>query len=460
MSAPHWQRVQHEIDSFPATIRALPVIGQWDAGKLREQLESRYQFNSPIPLDSLTAEVIDLLRTGMVHITHPRYFGLFNPSVREASVVADTLAALYNPQLAAWSHAPAVQELERLTLQALGAQLGMDTDALSAAFTSGGAESNLTAVLAAIAHRFPESASSGLTSIGKRLALYVSTEAHHSFVKIARMTGLGTNAVREVPVTTAFTMDVAALRDMIDRDARDGWTPLVIVATAGTTGTGVIDPLGDIADVAEQCDAWFHVDAAWGGAACMGSEELRKRLDVSRADSVTWDAHKWLFVPMGAGMFFCRHPDAVERAFAINTSYMPPAPSDLTRDPYATTAQWSRRAIGLKVFMALAELGIDGYARLIEHQVEMGDLLRARLRAEGWIVVNDTPLPLVCFTHRDIRDGRITTRQLLDRIYQRGNVWISEVIAGGKERVLRACITSFATMPEDVEALIAELRER
>jgi glutamate/tyrosine decarboxylase-like PLP-dependent enzyme len=163
---------------------------------------------------------------------------------------------------------------------------------------------------------------------------------------------------------------------------------------------------------------------------------------------------------MGAGMFFCRHPDAVGRAFAVTTSYMPQPETDTaTVDAYVTTAQWSRRAIGLKVFMALAELGAEGYAAQIMHQARMGDLLREQLAADGWLVVNATKLPVVCFTHADIRAGAFTSRDLLDVIYRRNRVWISDVIVSTGEQVLRACITSFATTPDDIGFLIAELAQ-
>src|SRR5260370_20909131 len=121
-----------------------------------------------------------------------------------------------------------------------------------------------------------------------------------------------------------------------------------------------------------------------------------------------------------------------------------------------TTVQGSRRAMGLKVFMSVAERGRDGLAEQIDHQARMGDRLRSKLIKAGWMIVNDTPLPLVCFTHDDIREGRRTTSDILQAIYARGNVWISDVVLGGQERVLRACITSFRTDEEHLEVLINE----
>ena len=452
-----WDQLIDEIDQFTAEGRDFPVLQQVTPTEVRSYLEKRFTFQSPIPLDELSKDVMRLMRDWNIHVTHPRYFGLFNPSVRPAGVIADTLVAVYNPQLAAWSHAPAANEIEQLTLHTFTRALGLNPTDVLANFTSGGAEANFSAVLAALIHRFPTYAELGLAGIGSSPVIYLTSESHHSFVKIARMAGLGTNALQEVPLTDRYILDVDALRHQIDSDIERGRRPLMVVGTAGTTGGGLIDPLPQIADLADRFGLWFHVDAAWGGSAIL-SPALKPALSgIERADSVTWDAHKWLSVPMGAGMFFCRHPEAVKRAFAISTSYMPTTAGEGTLDPYTTTMQWSRRMIGLKVFMTLAELGLEGYRQLIERQAAMGDLLRERLRQTGWLICNETPLPVICFSHPDIRGGRLTTSEILATIYTRGRVWISEVVLGGRERVLRACITSFRTDEEDIECLVEEL---
>jgi glutamate/tyrosine decarboxylase-like PLP-dependent enzyme len=452
-----WKQLIDEIDGFTNEVRDLPISRHVTPAEIRSELESRYHFDKPIPLETLTADVSRLLRNWNLHVTHPRYFGLFNPSVRQAGIVADALVALYNPQLAAWSHAPAANEIERLTLGTFARAMGHDAETTLANFTSGGAEANLSAVLAALIQHFPGAAESGLARLPSRPAIYLTSESHHSFVKIARMTGLGTNALHEVSTTKAYTLDGEALIQRIEADRKAGWSPLMVVGTAGTTGAGLIDPLPQLAEIAERFGLWFHVDAAWGGSAVLSSR-LRPALNgIDRADSVTWDAHKWLSVPMGAGMFFCRHPEAVKRAFAISTSYMPGETGSNTVDPYAATVQWSRRMIGLKVFMALAELGLEGYGKLIERQATLGDCLRVRLRESGWLIRNETPLPVVCFTHPEVQRGVLTTDRILESIYARGKVWISDVVLGGLERVLRACITSFRSDEPDIECLIEEL---
>jgi aromatic-L-amino-acid/L-tryptophan decarboxylase len=249
-------------------------------------------------------------------------------------------------------------------------------------FTNGGTEANLTAVLVALERHFPEAADGGLAVLGAEPTLYASTEAHDSLVKAARMTGLGHRAVRSVPPTRRLARDVAALRARILRDGAAGERPFLVVATAGNTAAGVIDPLPEIAELCEELEVDLHVDAAWAGGACL-SPRLRPVLDgIERADSVTIDAHKWLSAPMGAGMLVTRHRHALARAFRTTADYMPRAEAS---DPYLSSAQWSRRLIGLKIFTSLAAAGQDGYATQIEHDCVLAPL--ATCLPGRWTVV-------------------------------------------------------------------------
>jgi len=251
-------------------------------------------------------------------------------------------------------------------------------------------------------------------------------------------------------------MNVDALKTSLEMDRESGFYPLMIVGTAGTTSMGLIDPLSLLADIARANNIWFHVDAAWGGSATL-SPRLKPLLKgIEQADSLTWDAHKWLSVPVGAGMFFCRHPKTIQQVFAVTTPYITHTTNEAV-DPYTMTAQWGRRAIGLKVFMSLAEAGANGYCDIIECQARMGDYLRSRLKQVGWEVVNQTALPVICFTHSSLKQGLFTTNEFLQIIYQRARVWISDVILGNETRVLRACITSYKVDESDIECLIDEL---
>lgn len=454
-------REAEALDGGIRGIRDLRVASGVRPEAVRGHLEKRYDFSRPVPVDELLDDVVAMLRRWSVHVTHPRYFGLFNPSVRPVSVAADALAALFNPQLAVWSHAPAVNEIERHVTRFCCRRLGFEArseDGVEPAghFTSGGQEANHTALLAALAHRFPEITERGVRGLAGQPVLYVSDQGHHSIEKATVATGLGRDALRTVATGEDFRLDPGALAERVARDRGEGLVPFLVVATAGSTATGSVDPLVEVGEVCRREGLWLHVDAAWGGSFLL-SGQMASALDgVAEADSVTWDAHKGLSVPMGAGMFLTRHPQALERAFRIESGYMPPA-VDGAVDPYATTLQWSRRAIGLKVFMALAETGASGFGELLDHQAAMADLLREKLAEASWRIVNRTPLPLVCFTHERIERGEVGAGAVARRVNAVGRVWLSAVGLPGRPPALRACVTSYRTGPEDVEMLVAEV---
>jgi glutamate/tyrosine decarboxylase-like PLP-dependent enzyme len=433
------------------SIRESPVAPSVSVGEIRAHLTQSYgNFSESWPEERLIEDVASMLADWNVQVTHPRYFGLFNPNVFPASVAADLLVAGFNPQLAAWTHAPAANEIERHTLRFLAARLGFDPDQIAATFTTGGAEANQSAVLAALNHALPEYSESGLDGNDEPPVLYTSSESHHSFEKAAMTSGLGRRAIRTIPIDHAFRMSIPALRQSIERDRQEARRPLMVVGTAGTTAGGTIDPLEDLASVCEEEGIWFHVDAAWGGAACLSPRLAPELAGIECADSVTWDAHKWLSVPMGAGMFFCTHPDSVRKAFATTTGYMPVGLDDTT-DPYTWSIQWTRRHIGLKVFMSLAALGSEGYQDAIDLQTRLGNLLRQELENRGWQIVNRTPLPVVCFTRPEIEQGSTSAATIAAKLER--HFWISPVRLGERNPVLRACITSYETTAEDVVAL-------
>jgi glutamate/tyrosine decarboxylase-like PLP-dependent enzyme len=251
-------------------------------------------------------------------------------------------------------------------------------------------------------------------------------------------------------------MDVSALARSVAEDRAAGRRPFLVVGTAGTTTAGAIDPLPEIADLCARERLWFHADAAWGGGALLSPRLGRHLAGIERADSVTWDAHKWLQTPLGGGMFFTRHPESLAAAFATESGYMPVSRGGV--DPSNVSHQWSRRAPGIAVFCALAELGADGWGRLVEAMTSRGESLRAKLGAAGFVVLNDTPLPLVNFTHARIEDGVVTTGEAARAVHRSGRAWISPAVRSDGRTVLRACITSFRTEERDLDLLVDELR--
>ncbi|HET8643912.1 MAG TPA: aminotransferase class V-fold PLP-dependent enzyme, partial [Vicinamibacteria bacterium] len=261
-----WDRLVATIEDHLQGVGALPVAPRLDPAALRADL-GRLTFETPLPALEALDVAIAGLRQHQVHTPHPRYFGLFNPAPGTMGIAADALVAAFNPQIAAWSHSPFAAEVERHLVRAFGGRLGYaEADGV---FCSGGAEANHTALLAALTAAFPRFGEGGARALEAQPLLYVSSEAHHSFLKAARLSGLGTAAVREVAVDSAFRMDAGALRARIAEDRRAGHVPFLVVATAGTTSAGAIDPLAETAAVAEAERMWLHVDAAWGGAAVL-----------------------------------------------------------------------------------------------------------------------------------------------------------------------------------------------
>ncbi len=455
-----WRQVVDAAEAYIRDVETLPVAPELDPRVLRALL-AEWDFATPSAPERAVAFAVEGLTRHQVHTPHPRYFGLFNPAPTAAGIAADTLVAAFNPQMAAWSHNPFAAEVERHLVLALAERFGYAREQADGTFCSGGAEANHTAVLAALAHRFPAYARDGLRALEAQPVLYVSSDAHHSLLKAARLCGLGTRAVRVLPTGADLRLDPADVARRVREDRAAGLAPFLVAGTAGTTAAGVVDPLPGLASLAEEEGLWLHVDAAWGGGAAL-VPELRPVLEgIERADSITFDAHKWLSVPMGAGIFLTRHPDILTRTFATANTYMPSEAEALGAvDPYAHSMQWSRRFTGLKVFLSLAVAGWDGYAAVIRRQAALGDLLRERLADAGWEIVNRTPLPVVCF--RDPvgpdEDEEASLEAICRGVTESGAAWISVARVGpAGQPVLRACITNYRTAPEDVDALVTAL---
>jgi glutamate/tyrosine decarboxylase-like PLP-dependent enzyme len=444
------EEVRDEFERVQAQIAHGPIVPHVTADEIRDYLTSRYDFKKSLPLEEVVADVEQMLQTWQVQVTHPRYFGLFNPSVTLASVLGDLLVAMYNSQLANWRTSPAANEIEKHTLGWLTDKFGLPPESI-ATFTSGGTEANLSAIVVALTQAFPTYGEHGLRNLPAAPTIYLTQEAHNGYNKIAHLTGLGRKALRIVATDHNLKMDIAHLGRIVTEDRTNGFAPFMVIGTAGTTAAGIIDPLEEIARFCRTENLWFHADAAWGGAAIL-SPALRQHLaGIESADSITCDAHKWLSVPMGCGMFFCRHPDRVAEAFRADISYMPKKTDLTVTDPLMASIQWSRRFIGLKLFMAIAHHGEAGQIEMIEHQTRMGQVLREALSDSGWRIVNATPFPLICFT----RDG-LSHTNFLTSLRDRQIAWMSEAHIGGVH-VLRACITSFRTTEADIHWVVDEM---
>ena len=454
-------RMGEVIERVTARLHEHPVARPVTPEAVREEL-ANLDLEVPHDPEEAVDTVVDLLTRYAVHVPHPRYFGLFNPAPAFMGVVADALVAAFNPQLAAFSHAPAAVEIERRLIRFLAGRFGLDVESATGTFTTGGAEANQTGLLLALTRSFPELSHTGLRGLPGQPVFYASAESHHAWFKIARAAGLGESGLRLIPTDRRLRLDVDSLARAMAEDRAAGRLPFLVAATAGTTSAGAVDPLPAIADLADAEGLHLHVDAAWAGSASL-SDRVRPLLaGIELADSVTVDAHKWLSVPMGAGVFVTTHGAALHRTFKVSTAYMP-EDNEEAIDPYVTSVQWSRRFIGLKLFLSLLVAGRTGYVRQLERDVQLGDLLRERLTAGGWRIVNDSVLPVVCFTDTPSEDASCTPGadvgridRIVDTIVARGRVWLSSTRVHG-EPALRACITSHRTTVADLDVLVDEL---
>jgi glutamate/tyrosine decarboxylase-like PLP-dependent enzyme len=420
-----------------------------DIGVFKTALQD-FDFQSPRPLSALLPWVIDTLEGGVVHLTHPRYFGLFNPSPSFPAECAERIVSAFNPQLATSTTSPVAVEMEAHVIRAIAKRAGLPAGS-TGHFTSGGTEANFTALICALTKADPHYGTEGVATFKGPPTIYVSQDAHLAWHKIAHQCGIGRASVRLIETDRFGRMDATSLVDTIASDKAIGRVPVMVVATAGTTGAGMVDPLADCAEIARASRAWFHVDAAWGGA-LIASERLRGALaGIEAADSITIDAHKWFATTMGCGMFLTREAGILSDAFHVSTNYMPSNIQHL--DPYVTTVQWSGRFLGLRLFLSLAAAGWSGYAEHVERSIALIGLLREELTALGWTVANDSPLAVLC---AEPPPGFPSVRSIVRDIVASGSAWVSTTIFRGRD-VVRMCVTNGCTTPEDIRALARSL---
>jgi len=451
-----WDFLVKQLEDYYADTASVAVSPKLNTKEIKEYVH--HSFATPLAHKEAIEHVVNGLKQFTVHTPHPNYFGLFNPRSNFAGILADTITAAFNPQLAAWSHAPFAAEVESKLILEFGKKFGYQQSTIDGVFTTGGAEANLTALLCALNNSFPGYAKDGLQSVEKKPLIYVSAESHHSLVKAASITGLGLNAIRQIPVNEHLQMDVSMLEKQIKEDIKNNFLPVMVVATLGTTGAGAIDEINRIAVVASTYHLWLHADAAYGGAVVV-TERFKNLLgNIHLADSITFDAHKWMSVPMSTSMFITRHTDILNKTFRVTTDYMPKEASDLQiTDPFTHSIQWSRRFAGLKIYLSLLMFGWEGYQQIIEQQIEMGNILKQELQHSGWIIYNQTELPILCFGKKHFESDPEAALQVSKRIIETGKAWISVYKINGVN-TLRACITNYATHEKNIHELVALLK--
>jgi glutamate/tyrosine decarboxylase-like PLP-dependent enzyme len=431
-------------------------------------------FDEPLPQEGADAEEIlerfrrDILPHAM-NIPSPRYYGLFNPTPLPVAVWADTLASAVNQNGAAWRNSPSASIVEARVLRWLCALVGYGDQGFGT-LTSGGSEANLLGLKCARDRHLEGARDRGVstTARGSDLTVYASEQCHYSFIKSVDILGLGRDNLRKVPTDERFHVRVKDLREMIAADLARGAKPLCVTGAAGATSTGVVDPLDELAEVAREFGLWFHVDAAYGGALAFSERERGRLRGIERADSITIDPHKWLFVPFACGALLVRGGGRVLRdAFDITPEYLSEERGlgDVEYDFFRYGQLGTRRFSALKVWMALKHLGVRGYAAIVERQVDLARHLAARLGAtEDFETVGEVETALCCarFLPRAARvlppEGQDELqRALQQRVERGGEAWFATTVLHGR-RALRINVNSFLTERRHIDDLVELLR--
>ncbi len=377
--------------------------------------------------------------------------------------IADLLASGLNPNSGGWALSPAASEVEAQLIRWLTGRFGLPTSA-GGNLVPGGSLANLSALKLARDRADPAARTTGVGS--RPLAIYASEETHFTIDRAADVLGLGEAAVRKVAIDERLAMRVDDLERLIAADLVAGVTPAAIVGTAGTTGTGAIDPLVALADVAERVDTWLHVDAAYGGAIAL-SDELRPLLHgIERADSITFDTHKWLYAPVVAAALLVRDASLLAGSFSAHAAYVDQdrEVADRGTDYGFEGLQLSRAFIALRVWIGLLAHGRTAYAKRIEHDIALTNWLAEQVEELPDLELSCPPsLSICCFRYRpagidddaylDRLNHRVMTELQLD-----GRVYPSNALVHGRAAI-RSCIVSYRTEATHLQQLLDLTRE-
>lgn len=449
-----------------AHIAERPVVAPNHAGKTKAAVSIELPLEGR-PLEELIAEcrtVMDLSR----HNGHPRFFGYVASPSTAIGAYADLIASALNANITCWRSGPAGTEIEQLVVRWLGSLIRYDDDA-KGLLTSGGSMANMIALL--IASRCKagvEVSRKGLWNAGPPMTIYASEEVHMSIPKAADVLGFGRDQVRVVACDERQRMRVDQLRSQIEADLNQGFTPICVVGSAGTVNTGVVDPLDRIADVAREFHLWFHVDGAYGAPGVLDQRKTELFAGLERADSVSLDPHKWLFVPVDAGCLLFRDATAAAAAFSTEDAdyiKLHGHADDAAFAYWDYGVELSRRFRALKVWLTLGYYGVRRLAEAISEDNSLaayfGELVA---KADDFELLAPVELSICCFRYvpAELKENDAELNKLNEKIMaavqKGGRAYLSNATVNGKFG-LRACITNFRTTKADVDQTVEAVRD-
>ncbi len=433
--------------------RARP--GQPDVDeRLHELLRAALPENGSSVLAALddAAQLLDM----SIAQPRPRFFAFVGSSGLEIGVLGDLLASCFDVNLAVW--AGAASEVEDQAVRWVSEFVGFP--AAAGAFTSGGTISNVTALAAARERVLPGTRLDGMG--GRRAALYCSREAHYSVVRSAELLGIGSDQVRSLELDEQRRLRPEAVADAIDADRAAGITPVAVVATAGTTLTGAVDPIDALADVCVSRGVWLHVDGAYGVAAASTPSAGHLFAGLDRADSVTLDAHKWLFLPKACGVVLVRRHEDLHGALAHEEDYIPHERGG--HHMVDITLEYSRPFRALKLWLAFRAHGAEAIRAAVERNLGQARLLYGEVarRDELEHLCGEPQLSIVPFRHvpRGVPAAGLDEHNalLVEALQQQGDVWVAPARVDGTV-CLRPCVVNYRTTDDDVRAFVDAVLE-
>jgi aromatic-L-amino-acid decarboxylase len=415
------------------------VPGQVTAGLPRSAPES------PEPIEQIFADFESKIFPALTLWNHPRFFAWFSNSSAPAAVLAELLAAAVNVNAMLWKSSPAATELEQVTLSWLRQWLKLDGSFFGIIYDTAS-----VGVLQALgAAREWKDPSCRIQGMKPGMVIYLSEHTHSSSEKAAITLGFGQQNVRKIGVDAGFRMRPDLLEAAIRQDLADGKTPCAIVATVGTTSTASIDPVEEIATIAERYACWLHVDAAYAGPAAIVPEMRWALNGAERAHSLILNPHKWLYVPMDLSVLYTREPEIFKRASSLSAEYLKTAQDAEVVNYNDYGVQLGRRFRALKLWYVMRYYGHEGIIALLRDGLDLTERLAERIRAHRYFEISaPVHFSLVCFRYKGANEEN---QRIMNRVNETGHAFLSHTVLHG-QFVIRWAIGNMQTRQSDIDS--------
>ena len=442
------------------TVESRPVLARTRPGDVLSKLPPEAPEEAE-PWEAIERDLDLLVEPNLTHWQHPGYFAYFATTGSAPGVVGDFLAAGYNQVGILWRSSPVLTELEQGMVRWLARLVGLP-DAFDGQLADTASTASLIALAAAREQAFPDVRKTGLAGRPQGV-VYCSELAHSSIDKACVVLGLGLSGLRKIPVDADFRMDVGALASAIADDRARGRVPVAVVATAGTTAVTSVDPIPLVADLCEREGIWLHVDAAYAGSAAALPEMRPLFAGWERADSVVFNPHKWMLLPLECTGLFFRRMERVRRAFSVVPHYLEtPEGAAGVREYMDYGIQLGRRFRSLKLWLMLRSYGAEGVREVLRGHLDLARRLRREVvQIPGVVLAAPSPFSVVAFRwapaglEADRADE--ANRRVLDRINAEGGSFISHAVVAGRF-TLRVAIGNARTEWRHLEAFLERLR--